>query len=236
MPATPHATAPQKGYQKLVERLSAFINEGNFASGDKLPPERALAERFGVSRPSIRQAILSLSERGILESRQGDGTYVLSPDTSQFAKAVLDAVSAKHSNFVHIMEFRRFLESAVASLAATRCDADRLKALKAAVCDQQRCLMHGTDDSEPDARFHLALAEATDNPVFLDIMTHLNDLYAEGRARELRDREWLKSSLEGHLRIIDALERKDPEACRKAMLAHLDFINEAHVFSLKKDD
>lgn len=234
MSSLPQKEESQKGYQKLVERLSGFISEGRFASGDKLPPERALAEMFGVSRPSIRQAILSLAERGILESRQGDGTYVRDPDLTPLLHAVLEAVGSKHVSFLHLMEFRRVLESAVAALAAERCTERQLEALKAAACDQQRCLMHEEDDSMPDARFHLALAEATNNPVFYDIMVRLNELYAEGRSGELRGREWLQSSLNGHLRIIDAVEKKDPEAGRKAMSEHLDFIGESHVFSLKK--
>ena len=83
--------SPRRSYQRLSERLRQFMAEGRFQSGDKLPPERALAESFGVSRSSIRKAIQMLAGKGLLESRQGDGTYVRAPDMEPLKNAILEA-------------------------------------------------------------------------------------------------------------------------------------------------
>ena len=95
MPKTDSSAGrPRRSYQKLTERLRQFMEEGHFRDGDKLPPERALAESFGVSRSSVREAIRALAEKGLLESRQGDGTYVRVPDIEPLKEAILEAVRA----------------------------------------------------------------------------------------------------------------------------------------------
>ena len=113
-------TVRPRHYQKLSERLRQFMAENHFRDGDKLPPERALAESFGVSRNSVREAIHALAERGLLESRHGDGTYVRVPDMEPLRSAILEAVDSEGHLFDEVMEYRRILEPAVAELAALR--------------------------------------------------------------------------------------------------------------------
>ena len=109
---------PRRSYQRLSERLRRFMAEERFQSGDRLPPERTLAENFEVSRSSIRKAIQMLADKGLLESRQGDGTYVRAPDMEPLKNAILEAVDSENLVFDEIMEFRKILEPAIAELAA----------------------------------------------------------------------------------------------------------------------
>jgi GntR family transcriptional repressor for pyruvate dehydrogenase complex len=226
---------PQRGYEKLTERLNDFIVNGKFSAGSKLPSERALAEQFAVSRSSVREAIRTLAEKGLLESRHGDGTYVCTPDMTPLQSALLAAVDVESKQFDHAMEFRRIFGPVIAILAAARCTPEQLNKLKLITCDQQRRILREEDDGELDAAFHLALAEATGNPLFVEMMRLVNEYYAKGRTPELRDLEWKNWSVTTHLMIIDAIERKEPESCREIMQKHLETVVEKHLFGTMRD-
>ena len=168
-------TVRPRHYQKLSERLRQFMAENHFRDGDKLPPERALAESFGVSRNSVREAIHALAERGLLESRHGDGTYVRVPDMEPLRSAILEAVDSEGHLFDEVMEYRRILEPAVAELAALRRPPEQLDRLKIIACDQQRRILIDGDDGELDAQFHLCLAECSGNRLLINTVALLNE-------------------------------------------------------------
>ena len=162
MPKTDSSAGrPRRSYQKLTERLRQFMAEGHFRDGDKLPPERALAESFGVSRSSVREAIRALAEKGLLESRQGDGTYVRVPDIEPLKEAILEAVDSEGLMFDEVTEYRRIVEPGIAEIAAVRHTSeqlDRLKIIPAisnAACSSARTTAISTPDStspSPNAR------------------------------------------------------------------------------------
>ena len=110
----PETQEPLKAYQRLSEKIQDAIEKGGLKVGDKLPPERALAETFGVSRNSVREAIRTLSEQGILKSRHGDGTYICGSDLAPLTAALLNAVDTEGKSFDHIMEFRLVIEPSIA--------------------------------------------------------------------------------------------------------------------------
>lgn len=224
-----------RSYNQLSERLRQFMAEGRFSDGDKLPAERTLAETFGVSRSSIRDAIRNLAERGLLESRQGDGTYVRNPDMEPLAGAILQVVHEEGLLFDQVSEFRMALEPTIAALAATRRSPEQLDRLKIITCDQQRLLVLGEPDGNLDAQFHLCLAECAGNRLFIETVAQLNSMYARGRSPEVRDEAWRQFSLESHLRIIDALEHQSPEDCRKAVEDHLRTVMQKHIFATSRD-
>ena len=226
---------PRRSYQRLSERLRRFMAEERFQSGDRLPPERTLAENFEVSRSSIRKAIQMLADKGLLESRQGDGTYVRAPDMEPLKNAILEAVDSENLVFDEIMEFRKILEPAIAELAALRHSPEQLDQLKIIACDQQRRLLAGQEDGDLDARFHHCLALCAGNSLLAGTMDHLNKRYATGRTAELRDAQWRQFSVSSHLRIIDALERRSPADCRKAIEEHLNTILQTHPFVITRD-
>ena len=229
------AARPLRSYQKLSERLRQFMADGHFRDGDRLPPERALAESFGVSRSSVREAIRTLAEKGLLESRHGDGTYVRVPDMEPLRDAIIEAVHSEGVLFDEVTEFRRIVEPAIAELAALRRTPGQLDRLKIIACDQQRRVLLGEDDGDLDARFHQQLAECAGNRLLAETTARLNALYAGGRTPELRDAAWRRFSVSSHLRIIDALERRSPEEARKAAEDHLDHVVQKHLFATARD-
>lgn len=226
---------PRRSYQKLSERLRQFMAENHFRNGDKLPPERSLAESFGVSRSSVREAIHTLAEKGLLESRHGDGTYVRAPDMEPLETAILEAVDSEGLMFDEVMEYRRIVEPAIAELAALRHTPEQLDRLKIITCDQQRRVLAGEDDGDLDAQFHLCLAECTGNRLLIGTIAKLNEIYANGRTPDLRDAAWRQFSVSSHLRIIDALEQRSPENCRKALEEHIDTVLRKHLFATARD-
>ena len=207
---------PLRSYQKLSERLRQFMADGHFHDGDRLPPERSLAESFGVSR-------------------HGDGTYVRVPDMEPLRKAIIEAVHSEGVLFDEVTEYRRIVEPAIAELASLRRTLNQLDQLKIITCDQQRCLLLGEDDGALDARFHQQLAECAGNRLLAETITQLNALYAGGRTPELRDATWRQFSVSSHLQIIDALERQSPEEARKAAEAHIDHVVSKHLFATARD-
>lgn len=177
----------------------------------------------------------ALAERGLLESRHGDGTYVRVPDMEPLRSAILEAVDSEGHLFDEVMEYRRILEPAVAELAALRRTPEQLDRLKIIACDQQRRILIDGDDGELDAQFHLCLAECSGNRLLINTVALLNEQYASGRTADLRDASWHQFSVASHLRIIDALERQSAEGCRKAVEEHLDTIVHKHLFVTARD-
>lgn len=217
-------------YTAIIERIRAMIRSGELNPGDRLPPERKLAERFGVSRHSLRQAFQALAERKMLESRQGDGTYLLTTNEAAFSnEAILDAISEQSSFLADIVEFRRIVEPQIAALAAQRITSENIDRLKILVCDQQRALMVGREDDGLDAEFHRLLAASAGNRVFGQVMATIQSIVDQSRSIWLQSSERRHDSVEGHLRIIDALEAGDAEAASTAMQHHIVEI-EHHIF------
>ena len=233
MPKTDSSRASRAGADQTHGTPPAIHGEGHFRDGDKLPPERALAESFGVSRSSVREAIRALAEKGLLESRQGDGTYVRVPDIEPLKEAILEAVDSEGLMFDEVTEYRRIVEPGIAEIAAVRHTSEQLDRLGSSL-DQQRSLV-GENDGDLDARFHLALAECTGNKLLIDTVARLNRIYAKGRTPELRDTPWRQFSVSSHLRIIDALERRSPEDSRKALEEHIDTVIHKHLFATVRD-
>lgn len=217
-------------YTVLIERIAAMIRSGELAPGNKFPPERKLAEMFGVSRSSLRQAFQALAERGIIESRQGDGTYLLTPvDAVLSSDAIAEAISEQSGLLHEIVEFRRIVEPQLAALAAKRIAPEELDRMKIVVCDQQRALIAGRAADVYDIEFHQLLAASAGNQVMSKVMFTIRSIVDESRSVWLQSSERRLASVEGHLRIIDALEARDAEAARLAMQQHIAEI-EQYIF------
>jgi GntR family transcriptional repressor for pyruvate dehydrogenase complex len=223
-------------YTAVIERIREMIRSGALAPGDRLPPERKLAESFGVSRSSLRQAIQALAERRILESRQGDGTYLLTTiDAALSGDALLDAINEQRGFLHDIIEFRRIIEPQIAALAAERITAETLDHLKILVCDQQRALMVCRDNGGLDAKFHQLLAASAGNRVIDRVMDAIQTIVNESRSTWLQSSERRSVSVEGHLRIINALEARDAAAASRAMKNHIAEI-EHHIFGEQQQE
>jgi len=214
-------------YNEIVDQIQRMISKGELKVGDRLPPERALAQSFRVSRNCIRQAIQALAEKRILESRQGDGTYVCTPDQTTLISSFALAIQVQRELLHEIMEFRLLLEPQIAVLAARHITQDELDRLKILVCDQQRQILAGDQDAELDAAFHLQLAESSRNRVVLEVIKTMGGILNESRSEFLQSDIRRQSSILGHLKIIDALEKRDSEMALRAMREHLMTVGKA---------
>ncbi|MBC3258314.1 GntR family transcriptional regulator [Pseudomonas paralactis] len=165
----------------IVEQLEGMILEGTLKSGERLPAERALAEQFGVSRPSLREAIQKLAAKGLLVSRQGGGNYVVDSLGSTFSDPLLHLLENNPEAQRDLLEFRQTLEASgayYAALRATEVDRERLTAAFEALqdCYARADEVSRVEEGAADARFHLAIAEASHNAVLLHTIRGLFDL------------------------------------------------------------
>ena len=223
-----------KVYHEIVDQIRELISAGRIKPGDRLPPERELAELFKASRNSVRDAIRVLEQMGLIESRQGDGTYVRSVSAEELAEPLALMLLQSRTQMRELWEVRRVLEPALAEFAATRITEEELDELEAILDAQRRKVEAGFIALEEDTAFHNGIAEAARNTVMLRALDTLVDLLRQSREQRLQQHDRPASSLAGHRRILAALQRHDPETARAAMLQHLRDI-EDRVFATEDE-
>jgi GntR family transcriptional regulator, uxu operon transcriptional repressor len=225
-PAAPEVVLPaantDRSYQKLAAQVLELIGQGEFASGARLPSERALAERFDVSRTSVREAIIALELQGAVEVRGGSGIYVAQ------LPAIRPPVFMPQTGPgpFEVLRARCLIESEIASVAAvTRQDAD-LDRIFAALAAMREHMDDKLANESADRLFHLRIAEATGNSVLLQMVTALWD-HARGPLWSQMEAHFHSPALraasqEDHQRVFSALLARDAEGARAAMRAHLE--------------
>ena len=217
----------------VVAYLRRFFESGEFKAGDKLPPERELAQLIGVSRASVRAGLQSLAAVGVVESRRGAGTFVADgpPLLDVNPLSLFSALHGIPQN--ELFETRRVIEIDLAGLAAERARGEELAAISeevmemfASVDDVHRFLIH-------DIRFHRAVAAAARNPLLAAIMEMVADLFYDQRKGTVdRWREAPKAA-DQHRRIYQAIRAGDVERARREMDAHLGWAQKAQEIEVK---
>jgi GntR family uxuAB operon transcriptional repressor len=213
----------EKPYQRLAANIHELVKQGEFLVGQRLPSERALAERFDVSRTSVREAIIALELQGVVEVRGGSGIYICQP---QDAPTRLPVVQETGAGPFELLRARCLIESEIASLAATtRKDADLDKMFGALATMREQ--MHDKEANEAaDRMYHLHIAESTGNSVLLQTVTNLWD-QAKGPIWTQIEQHFHSPALrlqsqDDHQRIFAAIVSGDADAARLAMRAHLE--------------
>lgn len=216
-------------YEQVAARLQRLILEGQLRPGDWLPTERELAEQFGVSRSSIRDAIRVLQLMGLVEPRQGEGTVVRDLDPDAVVHPLASLLVRNQSLLHDLLDVRKMIEPHLAARAARHATEEELARLHAIVHRQQAKAERGELAVEEDSEFHYTIATASRNQVILRILDVLMDLLRTSRERSLQVPGRLQRSLEGHRRILAAIRRRDPAAAEAAMRRHLEEIEEVLV-------
>ena len=190
--------------------------------GDQLPGEHDLAQKFGVSRTAVREAAKTLREKGLIEPCSGRGTFV-THGMSQVMRQSLDLMAkmGQLDGRAHLGEVRNILEPHIAALAATRVEQQQLRTMREAFQAMDHNLDNPDGYVEADLDFHLALAEAAGNPLILSLLDSIVGLLREERIRLFQIKGAPERSQRHHQRILQAIERRDPEGAREAMRAHL---------------
>ena len=214
-------------YEQIVQQIEELILSGVLKPGDQLPAERDLAQRFGVSRTAVREAVKCLREKGLLEAFSGKGTFVTN-STSQAIRQSLDLMTriGQLEGLTHLVELRQILEPEIAGLAATRMDDQLLTTMREAVATMDNNLQDPDAYIEADLDFHLAMAEAAGNPLVLSLLDSIVGLLREQRLRIFRVERGPEHGQFHHKRILEAIERHSPEAARELMRAHLRQVHE----------
>ena len=223
----------EKLSQSVVRQIEQLILRGILRPGERLPSERELSERLGVSRPSLREAISELQGRGLLSTRAGAGIYVADVLGSAFSPALIRLFASHDQAVLDYIGFRRDLEGVAAARAAQSGTETDLKVIdtilrKMEVAHTKR---NPSDEAELDAQFHLAIIEASHNVIMLHMMRSMFDLLKEGvfynRQVMFKQRNTRDILLEHHRAINDAIQARDPDAARDAVNIHLTFVEEA---------
>lgn len=211
---------------ELVEALGSQLRGGAIKPGDKLPTESALMQSFGVSRGVVREALSRLAAAGRVQTQHGIGTFALAPDREgrfrMESRSNLDL-----ADMLDLLELRTSIESDAAGLAATRRTEEHLLAMRQALDDFSRHLSTVGETVAPDFRFHLAIAQATGNRNYGDLMEQLGlAVIPSTRLSSIRlDPEYREQHLQKvnqeHHDIFAAIARRDAEAARAAMRIHL---------------
>jgi GntR family transcriptional regulator, transcriptional repressor for pyruvate dehydrogenase complex len=210
---------------EVARRIEKLIAE-ELKPGDKVPPERQLAEMFNVSRSSIRDGIHTLEIAGLLERRQGAGTVVREVSISTVANPLSSVLVGKRQLVSELLDVRKMLEPGLAARAAANATVDDLGEMEEILRRQREKVARGEPTIDEDSEFHYAIALAANNSVILKVLDVLMDLLRDTRERSLQVEGRLQKSFAGHRQILSALKRRDPEAAEKAMRRHLQDIEE----------
>src|ERR1700757_1691 len=209
-------------YEQIVEQVEDSISRGQLKPGDQLPAERDLAQRFGVSRTAVREAVKTLREKGLVEAYSGRGTFVTN-GTSHAIRHSLDLMIRinPQEGSANLAELRLVLEPEIAGLAAPRIEEQLAATMREAVAVMDRNLHDPDAYVEADLDFHLALAEAAGNPLIFSLLDSIVGLLREQRVRIFSVDGGPERGQFHHKKILAAVEKRDAEAAREAMRAHL---------------
>lgn len=210
--------------EEIVLQIRRMVEEGQLSPGDRLPAERVMAEMFGVSRTTVREGIKSLAEAGVLESRQGAGTFVRRVDEPSVAQAgsLIDAILAGDYSLADVFDVRKMVEPEIAAIASGKAKPDEITRLEAILHRQEEAVRAGSSGAEHDQRFHQLLAEIAGNKVLRELVTALHDALARSRADDVQSPERQKASLASHWAIVAALKNGHGMQAERAMREHLD--------------
>ena len=217
-------------YEEIVEQIKHLIADGKLKPGDKLLAERDLADRFQVSRASVREAIRTLEMLGIIDIRPGEGTFVRGTETDDIIRPLAMFLAVERNSLLDMFEMRRIFETATASLAAQRATFEELDQIESMLANmRERLNLNDSEKGEEfDAAFHYAVAEATHNSLLTKLFKTVSEEFA--KANSVARRQLYQDNVQNPQRIIDqhseilqAIRSGSPQKASEAMLAHLTF-------------
>ena len=215
----PKSALTERSYQRLALDIMALVESGEFAVGDRLPSERTLAERFDVSRTSVREAIIALEIRGVVEVRGNSGIYVRGAKPAQFLK---DAAPGPFE----LLGARLVIEPEVAALAAVRAKDSDFDHLSALITELKRTMTDKRANEMADQRFHVAIATATGNSVLVNVVNSVWERSRGAMWAKLEEHfhtpELRSAAMRDHRAVFSGLVARDPVAARSAMRSHIE--------------
>ena len=221
---------PEKLSTAVIRQIEKLILRGILRPGERLPAERELAERLGVSRPSLREAVAELQDKGLLSARAGAGIFVADVLGSAFSPALIQLFAEHDEAVFDYITFRRDLEGMAAERAARFASDTDLRVIQSVFekMEAAHAKSNAKDEARLDADFHMAIIEASHNVVMLHIMRSMFQLLREGvfynRQVMFKQRTTRDMLLDQHRAINAALQARDPQAARDAINTHLSYV------------
>lgn len=211
-------------FEQIAEQIEKRILSGELRSGDRLPTERELAKRFQVSRTAVREAMKILAQKGLVDMRPGRGTMVIDGAHQAMQHSINLAMKLKlgevgGSN--NLVEVREILETEIAALAAARATEKEIAVMREAVRVMDESLNDADTFITADNTFHEALAQGTQNTLILILVNSIVNLLSEQRKQIFEVEGGPQRGQLHHKKILESIIRRDPEAAREAMRAHL---------------
>jgi GntR family transcriptional repressor for pyruvate dehydrogenase complex len=214
----------QRVSDEIVDQVRNLISEGTLKPGDRLPSERELIKEFGVSRPSIREALNSLVAQGFLEVKQGNRTFIKSITSEKLQDPFSLLIKADTQKIFDLIEVRKAMEAWGAFHAAQRVTEEDIERLGEIIREMKGALDEGRSWERQDADFHVAVAQATHNTIQTHMMFTIYDLLRESVARVFRDQKKTKKLFQQHCQIFNAIKNRSPDKAREKVLEHLDYV------------
>jgi GntR family transcriptional repressor for pyruvate dehydrogenase complex len=212
--------ARQKTYELVAARLLDQIRDRLLTPGDVLPPERELVRSYGVGRSSVREALRMLESQGLIESR-GDGAFAVSNLRNPFNQSLDLLLRIDQASYANLFEVRRILEGEAAALAASRRKAAHLRAMESVVSDMDDALSSEQRFIAADLAFHMAVAEASGNPVLVHLMHAIRELLQRSLSSSYHIPGSPERAIEMHRLILEAVAERRPEDARQRMQEHV---------------
>jgi GntR family transcriptional regulator, transcriptional repressor for pyruvate dehydrogenase complex len=218
------AVRKKRVFEDVARQIQKLIVDGVLEPGDLLPPERQLAECFGVSRNSVRDAIRVLEFTGLVLARHGEGNVVADVSAETLVAPIALLLVRKRKLVVELLDVRKMLEPALAARAALHASDEQISLLESILRRQRDKALRGQVTVEEDTEFHYTIALAARNGVVLKLLDVLMDLLRETRTRSLQVEGRLQRSLAGHRRVLEAIKARDAAAAERAVREHLEEI------------
>jgi GntR family transcriptional repressor for pyruvate dehydrogenase complex len=211
-------------YEEVVGQLHQLIDAGKLKAGDRLPSERELAETFRVSRSSVREAIKTLENQGMVMSRPGSGTFITAVNVEALIPPLASLLSRGKDALLDLFEMRCLVEPSIAALAAERATPADILRLKEIYSQQEQQIHRDTSAVDSDAAFHLTIGRATHNAALQRLVASIVEILKPIREKSLQTPGRAHKSLASHREILVAIERHDPELARQAMQRHIQAV------------
>lgn len=206
---------------QVFEQLKKQLLNSAWSQGEKIPSENELAQSLGVSRVTVRQAIQKLTVLGLLETRPGEGSFVKEPKAGVYMNGIIPIAYLGENSLNEVLEFRRTIEGVVAELAALKINDEEIEQLEKCLKDMEL----NKDDlklfSVADVKFHLTLAKATQNSLFIEIFNIMNDVLYDAMTMIVNKRG-NSAGLHYHRLIVNAIKERNSDQVKKIMDEHME--------------
>ena len=222
--------APVRLYESVIEQIMNLIKNNKLKPGDKLPPERELAEKLSISRNSLREAFRVLELRGLIKSKPGGGRFIREIRENGHNNTENIILSLEKSSILELLEAREIFEVKIAKIAAQKATPEDIELIEEALnkINEEEELKHGKE-TESDTEFHLAIANASHNFVFVNIIKLHLDLLKETRGKTWKITGRREKQYQEHQAILQAIKEHNAKKAGETMLKHLKNVREVLV-------